>query len=300
MAVRTLDHRTSLLGLFPHLSYTLSRLKARPEGAPHVAAFEEVREEGVQVLTTEIGLAEQVASAQSLVDVADDNLDDFASRVSKAVLTITKDHKDTKLYAHFFGQKTLSEFRRPVLKGQHEAMERWLPSLEQSPYPALQGMAAELSALLAQADAAVLARNAARQQNRFFRDVGDRKRWVDRLNATRKEVYGALSKLPHENPGLPSGFADQFFQKETRREGGEGDEPEGTAEELRAQVDELRAALAEMEARLAAAEAAEAEMKRAEAARAEAEAQLAELDRAAAGIEQRRAELQARLAAAQG
>src|SRR6185295_6405416 len=65
------------------------------------------------------------------------------------------------------------------------------------------------------ANAAVAARDNARQANREFRDVGERRRWVDRMNAARKEVYGTLAKLPHEGLGLPSDFADQFFLSES-------------------------------------------------------------------------------------
>ncbi len=296
MAVRTLDHRTSILALLPQVSYTLSQLRARSEGAPHVVAFEGLRAEGVEVLTTELSLAEELVNTQAVVDMADDSLDDFAAKVSKAALTITRDDRQSALYLHFFGGKSMSEFRRPNLGKQLEAMRKWKTSLEQSPHPALQAMAPELTGLLQAADAAIAARDAARQANRYFRDVGDRMQWVDRLNAGRKELHGALAKLPHGNPALPPNFADQFFLKESRR-GDEDDAQEDTVEALRRRLEELRAALTDVESRLSAAEAAEAEAQKEAEARAEAEAQLAELDRVAAELAARRAALQARLTA---
>ncbi|MCC6553792.1 MAG: hypothetical protein IT372_12330 [Polyangiaceae bacterium] len=279
------------------MSYTLSQLRARPEGAPHVAAFESLRAEGVAALNTELSLAEELANAQARVDMADDNLDDFAPKVSKAVLTITRDDRQSALYVHFFGGKSLSEFRRPSLGKQLESMRKWKTSLEQSPHPTLQAMAPELTGLLQAADAAIAAREAARQAHRYFRDIGDRIQWVDRLNAGRKELYGALAKLSHENPALPSGFADLFFLKESRRDADGGAAQEETVEALRGRLEELRAAVADVESRLSAAEAAEAEAQKAAAAKAEAEAQLAALDRAAAELAARRSALQARLAA---
>jgi len=297
MALRSLNPLSSMLALLPQCSVTLGRLKAHPLGAPHVPTFEALRSEGAQVLTLELHHIETMNDTQAVVVVVDGKLDHFVGRLSKAVLTLTDDDREHALYLHFFGGKSPSEVRRPVLGAELQLAKKWLPSLTQSPHPELAAMAPELAALIAEADAAEVARNTARQQNRIFRDVGERRQWVDRLNATRKEVHGALAKLPYENPGLPTNFADMFFLRTPDRE--EGDEEPQTGEDLRAYVEALRAKLAGAEARLAEVEAAEAEAEaeQAAAARAADAAALAELNRAAVELEKKRAALQARLAA---
>lgn len=294
MAPRVLELRTSIFGLFPHIGYTLERLKAEPLAAAHVPVFEALRTEGLQVLTTELGMIDAKIGAQVRVTTTDGKLNEYAGRASKAVLVITKDERDNPLYTNLFGSKNLTEFRRPVLGEQLEAMRKWIPSLQQSPYPTLQAMAAELVTLVAEADAAKAARDSVQQQNRFFRDVGARRQWVDNLNAARQEVYGALAKLPHQHPELPSNYADLFFLRD-KRGAGEGEEGEETLESLQALAEEMREELQELEARIAEMEEAEAEAKKAAEARAAEEAKLAELDRAAAELDKQRAALRKRL-----
>src|SRR5207244_8492723 len=70
--------------------------KAHPLGAPYVAGFEPLRTDGVHVLTQELSCLEAQVSAQAQVDAADDGLDDFAGRVSKAILTITRDDREDR------------------------------------------------------------------------------------------------------------------------------------------------------------------------------------------------------------
>jgi hypothetical protein len=299
MAVKTLDHRSAILTLLFQVSYTLSRLRAHPLGAPYIPAFEALRAEGLAVLTREIALNEAVIDAQARVDVADDGLDDFAGRGSKAILAVTHDDRSHTLYRHFFGTKPLAELRRPVLAGQLTTMKAWPSALQECGVPALQAMAPELVPLLEAAEAAEKARFDARQAMRKFRDMGERRQWIDRLNATRKEAHGALAKLPHQHTGLPSDFASQFFLSSPEREAAEpaeGELPE-TPEVLREHIATQRKAIEAAETRLAELEAAEAAVKQAAEARAAEEAQLAELDRAAAELEQKRAALREKLAA---
>lgn len=294
MAVKTLNHRTSLLALLHHPTFTANRLRVHPLAAPHVARFEARRVEGRQLLLLELDHVERKAEAYANVVAVDVRLDAFADRLSQEILTLTGKNRKSPLYTHYF-EKPLNELTRPVLRGQLEAMTKWMVSLPKSPYPTLAGMVPELQALLEEANAAVEARKDAEQANREFRDVGERRQWVDRLNADRKEVYGALSKLPHEHPHLPADFADQFFARESEDGAGADESEEETVEALKGQAASLREALADVEARIVAAEEAEAAAREAEAVRAAKEAALAELDRAASELEARRAALRAEL-----
>jgi small-conductance mechanosensitive channel len=98
--------------------------------------------------------------------------------------------------------------------------------------------------VVAEADLAVQAKRDAEDKKKDFNILGDRKKFVDKLNAARKVTYGELAKMAHETMGLPSNFADLFFRRETREEDDDG-EPL-TLEQARASV---AAAEAELEAR---------------------------------------------------
>lgn len=84
--------------------------------------------------------------------------------------------------------------------------------------PALAALAPEAETHVAAGNAATLLRDNAQQANRTFRDVGERKQFIDKLNANRKEIHGALAKLPFEHPNLPTDFADGFFYSEAARD----------------------------------------------------------------------------------
>lgn len=264
MSIRTLHFRSALILLLKEIRYTLSLLAVHPLTVPHVSAFQPLREEWATVQAIELAHQEAISVAQAKVDAADYGLDDFAGRVSKAVLTITADVRTHSLYLHFFGEKNLTDFRRPTLGAQLRAMQAWLPSLEGSEHETLKAMAPGLAKLLDAADVAVKAKTAAKQKNKQFRDVGERKQFADRLNAVRKEVHGALATLPHLHPGLPTNFAAQFFRRDTTDE--DADEQEATVASVTARIASLEEELAQEKARLDDLKLQEAEAAKAEAA----------------------------------
>lgn len=289
---RTLKPQSSMLALLPHATFTLSQLQAHPLGAPYVPLYEAIRAEGREVNNRELDLIEEKAAARAVVVATDSKADNYVSRLSKAVLTITGDDRSSGLYTHYF-DKPVSELTRPILRGQLATMRKWLISLPLSPHAALSGMAAELAALVDEADQAEAALQLADARIREFRDVGERRQWVDRLNAARKEVHGALAKLPHEHPELSSDFADQFFLSEPGRD----DDDDDSVEALQAKEAALQKDLSRVQARLAEVTRIEAEEKKAAEERAAKAAALAELEREAAALEKRRAALKAELTA---
>ncbi|MFT3767436.1 MAG: hypothetical protein QM820_18440 [Minicystis sp.] len=290
MSSRTLNPKSALPYFLSHVLYTSSRLKANPLTAGYAPPFQALRDEWKVIQTQDVDIIEALAIAQALVDEADDGLDDFASRLSKAVLVITKDDKQSPLYLHFFGKKTLSELCRPTLAGQLDTMRGWIPSLQKSPYPSLQALAPELEQLVVAADAADAARDGARQRNREFRDVGARRQFVDKLNAARKQLFGELAKLPFTNPALPSDFAERFFRSEAGYE-----EPEApTVASVTSRIAEMEKALqaekdllAQLQGEAAAVEQAAAQQKADEAALAAVQKQMADLAKQAAELSQK-------------
>lgn len=210
----------------------------------------------------------------------------FAGRASRAVEDFTGDSPKHPLQIHLFKGKTLSKFKRPILAGQLEAMRDWTSPLQNSGAPALVALAADLAPLLVAADKAVDLQKTATQKNREFRDVGARKQLVDKLNAKRKEVFGALAKLPFEHPSLAPDFPDRFFRVEppTTEEDETPDEVKAAILDLESELAERKAQLAAMESAAAAAAKADTEKKAKQQALEDLEAQQADLAKKAADL----------------
>lgn len=287
---RLIKQRTSLSTVLDEVQYSLSSLHAHPLTGAFVPAFQALRDEWKVVHDEEIAHLEAVTGAQARVDATDESADTFCSKLSKTLLTITHDDRTHSLYLHFFGDKSLSVFTRPVHGWQLDAMRKWSDSLAGSPYPALASLAPELAAVLGAADAALKDRDDAHQSTKIFRDLGARKQFIDRVNATRKTTHGELAKLAIEQPGLWSSFADRFF----RRANVKADEAP-TIASLTAEIAELAEAIEEKQELLAELQKEADEAAKAEEAQKAAAAELAELDKQALEIEKKKAELKKQL-----
>jgi hypothetical protein len=289
MAARILKPRTSLVALLGELRYTLSRFQANPLTAAFVPTFQALRDAWTPVSAQEIGFQEAASDAQALVDEADDGVDDFSSRVSKVILTITKDDREDPLYLHFFGSKSLSAFRKPVLGAQLDTMRNvWLDALTTSPHPELQTLAPELTKLIAAADEAIGARDDARALNRKFHDIGERRQLFDQVNAERKAAHGAIAKLALTTSGLPSDFADHFFRVDSAA-------PEPTIDDVTQNIADLEAELAAEKIKLAALHKAADDAAKALAEKQADEAALDALEKQAAELQKQQADLKKKL-----
>jgi hypothetical protein len=212
MSARLLNPRSSLLALLGDIQYTLSRIKADPLAARFLSTFEKLRDEWTVVQAQEIENQEALAVAQAGVDLVGVDLAAFSSRVSTAVLTLVKEDRNHPLYLHFFGEKSRSVLARPKLGIELLEMRPWLGSIENSPHPSLQAMAAELGLVVVAAEKAVLALESVMGRIRTFYDVGARRQLFDKCNGIRKSTHEALAKIALENVGLPSDYADGFFR----------------------------------------------------------------------------------------
>lgn len=280
MAPSTLPIYVALDDAYGHVGHTYRRLRhhALTAALPITLIFEELLADYGPLKKKEIDLDGQVDDCAVEVTATDIALNGFAQIVNVEVLRLTKNNREHALYTHFFGDKPLHVFVRPLHGSQLAATKKWPASLVSSQHPSLAALAPELPPLLEKADAALAAKAAAEQQRSEFRDLGERKEYIDRVNAARKEAYGILSTFPHKYVGLPLNFADQFFRRD-RSKAGEEETVEGLEEDIAA----LKAELAEKEARrdqLKAAEEKAAEEKAAaEAALTATKTQVAELKR---------------------
>lgn len=296
-APRTYTPRTALALIGSDLSYTAGRLLAHQAGAPYAPAFVALREKCRVAQAHEQQLRDAIVDAQALVDHANDELDDFVKRFASILDRLVGDDRNHPLFKHYFGSKTPSDFSKPVLGKQLEAMSEWVSSLEKSEHAVLMELAPELAALIQKGEAAAKAKKQAELARDQFRDVGERYAFIEEVNATRKDSYGSLSKLPHEKGGLPSNFADRFFRRETRAPRDESDEPttiEGVdeaIEALEAEIEALREKRAELVA--AAEKLTKAQVKAAE-------EELAALAKKKAAVEAEEAALRAKIQGLKG
>jgi hypothetical protein len=276
-----------LIEIRAHVGFTLRRLRGQPLAAALVPCFETLLAEFSTVQREELELADKIDDATALVASVDAELNELAFRVSNAVLAITRSDRGHALYQHFFKGKPLHAFNRPIVGQQLEAMRQWQPLLAKSDHPSLKAMGSTLPALLEKADKALAARKSVENEARKFRDSGVRKRYVDAVNAARKEAYMLLAALPQRHPGLPANLADRFFRRERSKE------PEARdLEALKASISGLRQELETQEKLRDALEREQAEAR----AKTDAASKLAEIQREIEQKKREAAALQAALA----
>jgi hypothetical protein len=245
MSARTIPYRMGLFGLLEEILYSQAQAEVEPLAAPHVPTFQGHRAKWQAVLLQEIELIEAIARAQAAVDRADRALDRFVDRVFNAIEEHTAGDTKKNLIRSLFKGKSRSRFRRPVLGRQIREMETWSGTLEGCGVAPLVEMSGEAKVLWESGKAAETLRNNAKNANRDFRDVGARKQFIDGLNADRKEIDGALGKLPFQNLALPRDFNESFFLSEPPRD------EEETIEDVKSAIDELKVQLAAREEQLA-------------------------------------------------
>lgn len=263
----TLPDDTSSPDLRKQIAATGRRLRANALTLALATRFDDLLAKWTVINEAELDHADKVDDAVINVTAVDGELNAFVQHTSSAAI-LSGNGRDSAFYQHLFKGKPVNLFVKPVLNEQLESMKAWVVPLQKSEHPALTALGAELPALLEKADKAAETRVQAEQAEKEFREVGDRKTFIDEVNAARKETYGVLATLPHKHPGLPSRFADQFFKRyRPRREAPDLESVEASIEKLKKELaaqeklrEELLAAeaqekaLAEEQAKLAAKE----------------------------------------------
>jgi hypothetical protein len=237
MALRTLSYLSSLLALRSEIIHSLDQLKAHPLTQGYVPVFEGLRDEWGAVFAEELALRDALSAASARIFSVGVRLDELASRISKAILTLTGDDKTHALYTAYFNKKSLAAFKRPLLGSQHAAMRGWIPELQKSDAPSLKVFAEEVEAAVKAGDEALKAREAREAESTFFRAVGTRKKFFEKVNAVRKQTYGEIAKMRHDHLGLPASFAEPFFRHDSDR----ADRKPPTLESVAAEIAELEA-----------------------------------------------------------
>ena len=134
MNARLLRPTIALLTLLGEIRYTISRLTAANILAAFLDKLIAARAQWTIIQAKEIAYYEELSDLLAQIDIADDRLDDFAMRFSNAILALTGQKRDAKLYLHFF-KKPLHELIRPTLGGQLATMANWITSLGEPGMP---------------------------------------------------------------------------------------------------------------------------------------------------------------------
>ncbi|UQA55551.1 hypothetical protein [Polyangium aurulentum] len=283
MPLRTFDINEDPEVLRDEVLFTVGKCEGHKLTQPYVAACVANLDGWQMVFGKHLSLRDKISRAESRVDGADDELDTFVDEVATTLLLTNNNDRSSAEYRQYMGSKQPSEIKRPLLGQELETVRGWIAPLQASPNALLQTLGARGEALVNEADAAVKALATAQQEYRAFRLTGEYSQFVEKLNADRKALYGALSKIPHgpEGKGLPGDFADRFFRHETRRNKKVTVDSvqkqittlEAQLQGLRATLDELKKKEAEKQAASAERETLEAQLAQAEKLRAEAEKQ---------------------------
>lgn len=238
----------------------------------------------------------QILRATVLVGAAADDLDALVDTLASTILTENGNSRESAAYIAYFGKKTPGELKRPILGGELTTMASYVESLRASTSPALRSLGDRIAAAVERGEVAEKGLASARQRNREFRTIGERKVFIDGLNDLRKSTHGTLAAMPHGQPerNLPNTFAEQFFKRPPRKKAPADDEPR-TAAELAAKIAELEERLARLKERYTQFLAAEETAAREKALREADEAALAEAEKIAQEAQARAVELRARL-----
>jgi len=230
MRIQTVPYKATFDYVRRFIVHPLIMCKAEPLAAVHVVKFEELRLGWDATYDIKLAIDDKGSEAQALVDTCRMGLGRCAGRVSKAILTITDDNRDDPLFTTHFGNKVLSVFKRRFLS-MLAAMRGWIPNLKISEHASLVALADDVEQAVKAMDAALAMRADVKAEKRYFRDVGARKKLIDKVNIVCKAIHGELGRFPHEMPSLPTDFADQFFLSKSHDEDEDKDEDEDESEE---------------------------------------------------------------------
>ncbi|HRI68579.1 MAG TPA: hypothetical protein PK156_30330 [Polyangium sp.] len=231
----------------------------------------------------------------ALIDVADQDLDDFVDELDTVLLRLVGKERSDPLYAYYFGRKRPHELKRPILAGQLQTMRDYVQPLKTATNAELATLGARLETLIANADVAVARQHRAAESIKTFRNLGERKVCIDELNALRKATAGILSEMPHKHPEkrLPTDYADRFFKRAPRR--GKNAAKEITSANLQADIAEQEQVLAALKAQLEVVLAKEEAEARAKAELETLQSELAAAEKAAADANTRIAAIKAKM-----
>jgi len=212
--IATLKSDLSLDVLRAHWRFALARIKSDPNAAAYVADFTAFGSTWAAVDQKELGFEDAVAAADATVVAADAAIDALVDKVAAAIFGGKKVAANPALAQLFFGSLTPSKFKRPILGTELQSVQGWPAKLAAAALPALQALAAPVTAAVGAGNAAAKAFSDALVARDGFRLGGDRQRAFDAFNSLCARAYGGLKAFAHDHPELelPPTYAESFFK----------------------------------------------------------------------------------------
>jgi hypothetical protein len=293
MRLKTIPHWISQEALRAAILYPLTQCEAEPHAAAYIPTFQGLLVGWSDVSAKKLEIEDKIAVAQVRCDRANVRVNRVADRISAEIVLLTNGNREHTMYTHFFGDKPISTFKKTKIDTKRKAVQGWPESLTKSAQPTLIALVPELTAAMNEADTAITSRESAKSEKRQFRNIGERKEFIDKVNATFKLVHGELGKLQHEVLGLPNDFADRIFRPDASSS--DDDDGEPTIESVTARMAELDEEMKANQALLAQLQAKKLDEEKAAAEREATKATLAQLQLTIAANEKLVSKLQAKL-----
>jgi hypothetical protein len=195
-------------------NFTLNRLKTDENATSLVAAFTSFLAQWTTVDAQETALDDAESLAEATAVGADVALNKLAIQVELLITGGSRDKVSNPAYQLYFGTSTRTEFIRPLLGKQLDAMLKWPTLLAASTNPALVAQNAPVVAALAAATAAQTGHAQAQANLTAFR-AGPRAALFGAYNALATSTYAGLVSIQKTSPqlGLPNDWPSTFFQR---------------------------------------------------------------------------------------
>lgn len=244
-----MDLRLPLLKLRSEVRYTINRLQPRPWGKAWVALFEAELKSVDTLTAAENKLRDALEDAEAAADTADAALDVAAKAVGRYLRDSFHGDEREALMQDLFGSQYPSEFAKPILGDQLEAMRRWPAVLKVSKHTELKDWGTKIEAALPAADDALKALVTAESSLTVFR-TDLHTPLVKKIAGMRQSLLGEARKQA-DLTGR-SAEADGLFMSHARRR-----RPQETIARAKVEVSELEQDLTEARKKLADLEAAQ-------------------------------------------
>lgn len=210
----SLNSNLPLLLLRRHVRYTMARIRTRAWGKAWLALFEAEQKNIDTALQAETRLSDAVEDAEAAIDVADDALNALARQAGSLVKLHYRGKQGDDVMAALFGNQFPSEFVRPLLGEQLDAMAKWPEILKTLIVTALSDLAPKVEAAVKQAEAALDVLSKAEAPLLAFR-TGVRQPLIKKIDGMRHQLLGEARKQARDS-GDPQ-EAEGLFLRSVRR-----------------------------------------------------------------------------------
>jgi hypothetical protein len=212
-------HTTTLDSLRSHLLFLLVRAQAEPLAKPFVDPIAALVPQWDAVDAERRKLSDAVLQAKANAVAADNALNKLADEVSAVVHDGKVPDLTNPLHLLYFGNEAPSDFKRPTLGAQLEAMKKWPSLLAKAEQPALLALVPAAENAVAAgtaADAALIEAEAALDK---FELDGPLAALFAAYNSAAATTFGGLKALVHDQKALklPATWPNTFFLHESRR-----------------------------------------------------------------------------------